>query len=66
MNYRNVFRKLEENLAQIERTEDVVALLSLILERVVEDFHDDLGIESGRLYVRDSSTLKCFDLRPPR
>ena len=53
MNYRNVFRKLEENLAQIERTDDLVTLLSLILERVVDDFHDDLGIESGRLYVRD-------------
>lgn len=53
MNYRNLFRKLEENLAQIERTDDVVALLSLILERVVEDFHDDLGIERGRLYVRE-------------
>ena len=52
MNYRNLFRKLEENLAQIERTDDVVTLLSVILERVVEDFRDDLGIESGRLYVR--------------
>ena len=42
MNYRNLFRKLEENLAQIERTDDIVSLLSLILERVVEDFRDDL------------------------
>lgn len=53
MDYRNLFSKLEENLAQIERTDDVVALLSVILERVVEDFGGDLGIESGRLYVRN-------------
>jgi len=52
VNYRNLFRKLEETLAQIERTDDVVSLLSAILERVVEDFQEDLGLERGRLYVR--------------
>lgn len=52
MDYRNLFRKLEQNLAQIERTDDVVSLLSAILERLVVDFHDDLGLEGGRLYTR--------------
>jgi sigma-B regulation protein RsbU (phosphoserine phosphatase) len=57
VDYRNLFRKLEENLAQIERTDDVVSLLSAILEHVVEDFNEDLGLEGGRLFVRRDDLL---------
>jgi sigma-B regulation protein RsbU (phosphoserine phosphatase) len=53
MDYRNLFRKLEENLGRIERTGDLLATLSAFLERLVDDFRDDLGLVGGRIYVRD-------------
>ena len=52
MNYRNLFANLEKNLARIERSDDVRTTLRAVLERLVEDFRDDLGLEGGRLYVR--------------
>lgn len=53
MDYRNLFRKLEENLGRIERSGDLVATLAAFLERLVDDFRDDLGLIGGRIYVRD-------------
>ena len=52
MDYRNLFGKLEQTLARIDQTDDVVSLLTAILERVVVDFRADLGLAGGRLYVR--------------
>jgi len=52
VDYRNLFGKLEQTLARIDQTEDVVSLLTAILERVVDDFRADLGLAGGRLYVR--------------
>jgi sigma-B regulation protein RsbU (phosphoserine phosphatase) len=53
MDYRNLFRKLEENLERIERTDDTLSMVRAILERLVDDFRDDLGLVGGRIYVRE-------------
>lgn len=56
MDYKNLFSKLEKTLAQIDRSDDVLPTIKAILERLVVDFDDDLGIEGGRLYIaRDES-----------
>jgi hypothetical protein len=53
MDYRNLFRKLEENLERIERNDDTLSMVRAILERLVDDFKDDLGLVGGRIYVRE-------------
>jgi len=50
MDYKNLFRKIDRNLRTIERSKDVVATLSEILRRLVDDFQDDLGLVGGRIY----------------
>lgn len=52
MDTKNLFRKIERNLRTIERSSDVVATLSEILRRLVDDFQDDLGLVGGRIYER--------------
>jgi serine phosphatase RsbU (regulator of sigma subunit) len=51
MNYKDLFRKLERNLAQIQGSEDLTATLSAILRRLVDDYRE-LGIVGGRIYAR--------------
>lgn len=51
INYKNLFRKLEKTLAKIEQSGDIVATLSAILHRLVDDFRDELGLVGGRIYV---------------
>jgi len=50
MDYKNLFRKIDRTLRTIERSKDVVATLSEILRRLVDDFQDDLGLVGGRIY----------------
>jgi sigma-B regulation protein RsbU (phosphoserine phosphatase) len=50
MDYKNLFRKIDRNLRTIEGSKDVVATLSEILRRLVDDFQDDLGLIGGRIY----------------
>jgi len=57
MDYRNLFRKLEENLGRIERSDDALTMLTAILQRLVEDFRDDLGLIGGRIYARDEDAF---------
>jgi len=49
-NYKELFRKLEKTLGKIERSDDSVSTLSVILQRLVDDFKDDLGLVGGRIY----------------
>lgn len=51
MNYKDLFRKLERSLAEIQGSEDLTATLSAILKRLVDDYRD-LGIVGGRIYAR--------------
>jgi serine phosphatase RsbU (regulator of sigma subunit) len=46
------YRKLENTLGAIERSEDVSRMLSEALVSIVRDLHDDLGVVGGRLYAR--------------
>lgn len=55
MDYKNLFRKIDRNLRTIERSKDVVATLSEILRRLVDDFQDDLGLIGGRIYDKKGS-----------
>jgi len=55
MDYKNLFRKIDRNLRTIERSQDVVATLSEILRRLVDDFQDDLGLVGGRIYEKKGS-----------
>jgi sigma-B regulation protein RsbU (phosphoserine phosphatase) len=50
MDSKNLFRKLERNLRQIEGSTDLLATLYEILRRLVDDFQDDVGLVSGRIY----------------
>lgn len=52
MDYKNLFRKIDRNLRTIERSGDLVATLTEILRRLVDDFQDDLGLVGGRIYDR--------------
>ncbi len=55
VDYKNLFRKLETTLASVDRSDDPIATLSAILQRIVDDFHDELGVTAGRIYVREGS-----------
>jgi sigma-B regulation protein RsbU (phosphoserine phosphatase) len=55
MDYKNLFRKLENTLADIEASDDRVSTVYAMLQRLVDDFHDDLGLVGGRIYVRRGS-----------
>ena len=50
-NYKELFAKLEANLARIERSENTIATLSDVVCRLVEDFHDDIGLTAARIYA---------------
>jgi sigma-B regulation protein RsbU (phosphoserine phosphatase) len=55
MDYKNLFRKIERNLRTIERSNDLLATLTEILRRLVDDFQDDLGLVGGRIYDKKGS-----------
>jgi len=55
--YKNLFRKLEKTLARVEESENTLATLSAILQKLVDDFRDELGVTAGRIYVRKGSSF---------
>jgi sigma-B regulation protein RsbU (phosphoserine phosphatase) len=65
-NPKELFRKLEKTLGKIERSEDLVSTLSVILERLVDDFKDDLGVAGGRIYERNGDAYTLQREYPPR
>jgi len=60
MKQKDLFRKLEKTLDEIDRSEDTLATLAAILRRLVADFREALGLTGGRIYVREND---CFVLR---
>jgi sigma-B regulation protein RsbU (phosphoserine phosphatase) len=50
--FKALFRKLEESLAEIEQTEDVARMIESILENLLARFERELGFEGGRVYRR--------------
>jgi len=69
-NHKELFRKLEKTLGKIERSDDSVSRLAAILERLVEDFKDDLGLVGGRVYEKSGDAYALQHeypvRRPPR
>jgi len=51
MDYKDLFHKLERNLAEIQSSADVTAALSALLRRLVDGYRE-LGIVGGRIYLR--------------
>jgi len=51
--FRALYSKLEDALAEIQRTDNVAETLERILERLIDRFQDELGIRGGRIYRRD-------------
>jgi sigma-B regulation protein RsbU (phosphoserine phosphatase) len=60
MDYKELFRKIEQTLQSIRTTADVATDLASIVRRLVDEFRDDLGIVSGRVYARRG---KYYELR---
>jgi sigma-B regulation protein RsbU (phosphoserine phosphatase) len=57
MKQKDLFRKLEKTLDEIDRSEDTLATLAAILERLVDDFEHELGLTGGRIYVREDDSF---------
>jgi len=50
MNYHEFFRKLENYLEKIERQPSLKETLGVIIQGILTDFTDDLGLTGARLY----------------
>jgi serine phosphatase RsbU (regulator of sigma subunit) len=57
MKQKDLFKKLEKTLDEIERSEETPATLAAILRRVVDDFEEVLGITGGRIYSREDDSF---------
>ena len=57
MNYKSLFAKLERNLGRLDERDSTSGTLPAIVERLVEDFRDDLGLLGGRIYAREEDEL---------
>ncbi len=53
MRYKDLFRKLDRNLSDIQNTVEPRALLATVLQRLVDDFETELGLQASRLYARE-------------
>ena len=51
--FKLLYRKLEDALAQIERVDNVAEMLEAILQNLIDRFGEDLGFEGGRIYRRE-------------
>jgi phosphoserine phosphatase RsbU/P len=51
--FKALYRKLERTLDRIERFDDPSKLLEGIVESLVNDFREDLGFRTGRVYRRE-------------
>lgn len=51
--FRSLFRKLERALVAIERDDDEPRTLEAILEVLLSEFADELGLRGGRIYRRE-------------
>jgi len=52
---KDYYRKLDDILNQIEDVRDAHRHIAGMVDRIVETFNEDLGITSGRLYIRELS-----------
>lgn len=54
MNYRELFRKVEAHLSDIENQQSLGQTLGLIIESILADFAEDFGFTGARLYGLDA------------
>jgi sigma-B regulation protein RsbU (phosphoserine phosphatase) len=54
MNYRELFRKVEAHLNEIENQQSLAQTLGLIIHSILSDFTEDFGFSGARLYGLDS------------
>jgi sigma-B regulation protein RsbU (phosphoserine phosphatase) len=52
IDYRELMKKVERVVAAIERADDVGQTIRLVIERLIAEFRNELGIYGGRLYRR--------------
>jgi hypothetical protein len=55
LRFKELHRKLEAAVAQIEQTDDVARTLESILDLLIARFESDLDLEGGRIYERRGS-----------
>lgn len=65
MRYKDLFRKLDRNLSDIQSTADSRALLVATIQRLVDDFEQDLGLSASRLYAREGDHYVLVREYPP-
>jgi len=65
MDYKNLSRKLQATVADIQKSDDVLATVYAMLQRLVDDFRSDLGITSGRIYERQGPEFVLRKEFPP-
>ncbi|OPL19091.1 MAG: hypothetical protein AVO35_12515 [Candidatus Aegiribacteria sp. MLS_C] len=51
--FKALYGKIERALEKFEQVSDSTRLLEVVMETLVQDFRDDLGIEMARLYRRE-------------
>lgn len=52
--YWHLYRQLEKTIREIEESSQTGSALSVILESLVNQYHESLGIEGGRIYRREA------------
>jgi len=63
--FKALYKKLEHTLDRIERLDDVSEMLSEIVGILVNEFQDDLGFESARVYERRGNDfILCCRIGP--
>jgi len=61
LNYKNLLRKVEKTLQQIENAESTRFTIEQLAETIATNFRDELGITGGRIYERNDDQ-NCYAL----
>jgi len=54
MEFKQLYKKIEATVSSLEFTNDESELIYKVLEAVVTEYGDILGVRSGRVYIRDN------------
>lgn len=55
MEFKQLYKKIEATVSALEFSQDESELIYKVLEAVVTEYGDTLGIRSGRVYIRDET-----------
>ncbi len=62
VNYRGLMKKVEQVVAALDRDDDVGITIHNVVETIIGNFHDELGIYGGRLYQRRGESYVLQDV----